>query len=163
MDDVGAVLVAGVIGAAVALWGVFSQRAISRRRATLDLISRSEADKDMLAARQRFIELAKADGGLAPFAEEAREKDPDTYKIRLVLNEFELISIGIQRGVVDYELYALWFRSGTVKYWSHARPFVIRLRERTSNDMFYHEFEELARWLGGARKPRRYWWWGKIR
>src|ERR1700737_2653134 len=98
MTPVEAAFVTGGIAALIAIWGVLTQRQIARRRATLDHIARSEADGDIIAARRKFIELAKAPGGLAAWADEDKEKTDETLKILLVLNEFELISIGIQRG-----------------------------------------------------------------
>jgi Domain of unknown function (DUF4760) len=145
MNEVGAVLLVGFVAATIAVWGIVSQRAVARSRATLDVILHSEADGDLIAARKRFIELAKGSGGLAPWADEAQEKSDQTQTIRLVLNEFELISIGIQRGIIDYELYKRWYRSGVIQHWKHAAPFVTALRARTGNDALYHEFEELCR------------------
>src|SRR6185312_4651118 len=105
MNDVGAILVSAGVAGIIAMWGIVSQRAITRRRTTLEFISRGDADKDIIQARQKFIELARSNGGLRAHAEEECEKNEDTQKIKLVLNEFELVSIGIQRGVIDYELY----------------------------------------------------------
>ena len=163
MNDVGAILFTGTAAVAVAVWGVISQRAITRRRATIELMAAAEADKDVIDARRKFIELARADGGLAVYAEEGKEKDADTQSIRLVLNSFELVAIGIQRGVIDYKLYKLWFRGGVIQYWMFAEPFVKRLRQRTSNKALYHEFEELARWIQDekVKTPRRWKWYGK--
>src|SRR5690606_24978593 len=103
-------------------------------------------------------------GGLRPFAEEECEKNEDTQRIKTVLNEFELVAIGIQRGVIDYELYRRWYRSGVTKYWMFSKPFVERLRERTANKALYHEFEELARWMANEKPktPKRWAWIGKF-
>lgn len=161
MDEVGAVLITGGVAALIALWGVASQRALARRRATVDYITRLESDKDVLEANQRFIELAKAPGGLAPYAEEDREKEPDTQKIKVVLNTYELVAIGVQRGVMDFELYKRWHCGGVLRYWGYAKPFAERLRERTGNQALYHEFEVLARWMGNG-KPRRWKWWSHV-
>lgn len=155
MTHVTAVLIVGFVAAAVALWGIFSQRALARRKATLDVILRSEADGDLIAARKFFIQLAKAPGGLATWADVSNENTDEAQAIRLVLNEFELISIGIQRGIIDYELYRRWYRSGVIRHWSHAAPFVTALRARTGNDALYREFEEMCRWMNENRMPRR--------
>jgi Domain of unknown function (DUF4760) len=72
-----------------------------------------------------------------------------------------LISIGIQGGIIDFELYKRWNRSGVIQYWKHAAPFVHQLRQRTSNMALYHEFEELARWMQGETMPKRGRWIGK--
>lgn len=158
--NVGVFLFASLAAALIAAWGVVTQRAIARRRATLDYIAKTESDAAIISARKKFIELAKDPGGLAPWAEAAKESTDEVQKIRTVLNDFELISIGIQRGIIDYELYRRWLRSGTLRYWNHAAPFVLHLRGRLEDEMIYHEFEELVRWLRENRKPRRGRWIG---
>jgi hypothetical protein len=109
-------LFVGIWGALIAAWGVISNRAIARRKATLDLITSQERDGDIIKARTAFIALARKNGGLASYAEIDREPDEETQSIRTVLNEFELISIGIQRGIIDFELYKRWNRSGVIQY-----------------------------------------------
>ena len=145
----------GVVAALIAIWGVVTQRSVARRRATLDLISALERDRDVIEARRKFIALAKAPGGLAPYADADKEPTHEAQSIRLILNEFELIAIGIQRGIVDYELYKRWNRSGAIMVWNYAAPFVMTLRARTSNDAIYHEFQEMVRWLKGEIMPKR--------
>jgi Domain of unknown function (DUF4760) len=151
----GAFLFVGILAALIAVWGVTTQRAIARRRATLDYISKGLGDRDLIEAHQKFIELAKEPGGLAPWAEEDKEKTDEAQKIRTVLNEFELIAIGVQLGIIDFELYVRWFRSGVIRYWRHAAPYVFSLRSRLENDAMYHEYEEMVRWLRDNRMPRR--------
>jgi hypothetical protein len=48
-----------ILAAAIAIWGIITQRAIARRRAKFDHIARTEADKDHIEARKKFKELAK--------------------------------------------------------------------------------------------------------
>ena len=156
----GIALFIGVFAGVIAIWGVATQRSIARRRATLDHIAKSESDGDVIRARRKFIELAKAEGGLATWAEPNKEPSEEVQAIRIVLNEFELIAICIQRGIIDYELYRRWNRSGTIKYWTHAAPFVHHLRSRLENELIYHEFEEMVRWMKGESIPRRGRWLG---
>ena len=162
MDIVGAVLVSGGVGAGVAIWGLLSQRAITRRKTTFDHIAASDRDGDVIGARNKFIELAKKQGGLAPWADESKEQTDEVQSIKLVLNEFELVAIGIQRGIVDAELYKRWFRSGVIRHWQHAEPFVSVLRARTGNPALFHEFQEMARWFQDDKMPHRRWWIGRF-
>ena len=134
MNDVGAVFITGGVAAVIAIWGVWSQRAITRRQVTLNHISHLESDRDMIEARKRFVELAKAPGGLAIWAEADREQTEEALAIGRILNSYELISIGIQRGILDYRLFERWQRSSTIKYWERGAPFVMRIRERLNND-----------------------------
>lgn len=163
MFEVGAILVAGVLATAAAVWGVVSQRSIARCRATIEFIARSEADGDLIQARRAFIQLAKAPSGLAVWAAEDKEQTEQAQAIKLVLNEFELISIGIQGGIIDFELYKRWHRQGTLAYWRNALPFIAALRDRTGNAALFHEFEEMVGWMKEEKLPRRSWkerrWW----
>jgi hypothetical protein len=70
----GAFLFIGIVAAIIAVWGVTTQRAIARRRATLDYISKGLGDRALLEAHRKFIELAKDPAGLAPWAAEERRK-----------------------------------------------------------------------------------------
>ncbi len=153
MNEVGAVFLTGGIASLIAIWGVLSQRAIARRQVTLDHIAHLESDRDIIEARKRFVELAKAPGGLAKWAEADQEQTEEALAIGRILNSYELISIGIQRGIIDYELFKRWHRASVLKYWERGAPFVMRIRERLSNDMFFHEFEQMTGWFKENRKP----------
>ncbi len=160
MSQASATLIVGFVAALIAIWGVWTQRAIARRRATFDHISRTEADADFIAARRKFVELARSGEGLVKWADKDKEKTEEAQSIKLVLNDFELVAIGIQRGIIDEEFYKRWFKSSVVQYWGHAQPFVAELRRRTSNGMLYYEFEQMAGWFDENKPPRRSRRWG---
>jgi Domain of unknown function (DUF4760) len=162
MTQIQAVLISTCVATLIAIWGVLSQRAIARRRATIDLITRNEADHDLIKGYQKHIELALAPEGLAKWADVAKEKTVETQTIRLILNQYELVAIGIQLGILDYKFWRRWGRSTTIRSWKHASPFVLKLRERLSNPAIYHEFEELALALEGDKMPKRNWWVGRF-
>jgi hypothetical protein len=153
MNEVGAVFVTGAIASLIAIWGVLSQRAITRRQVTLDHITHLESDRDIIEARKRFVELAKENGGLAIWAEPDQEQTTEALAIGRILNSYELISIGIQRGIIDFELFKRWHKTSAIKYWERGAPFVMRIRERLGNDMFFHEFEEMVGWFKDEKKP----------
>ncbi len=155
MNEVGAVFVTGAIAAVIAIWGVLSQRAIARRQATLDHISHLESDRDIIEARKIFVELSKKPGGLAVWADSNKEQTTEALAIGRILNSYELISIGIQRGIIDFELFKRWHRSSAIKYWERGAPFVMSIRNRLSNDMFFHEYEEMVGWLKADKRPPR--------
>ena len=153
MNEVGAVFVTGVVASLIAIWGILSQRAITRRQATLDHITHLESDRDIIEARKIFVELAKKPGGLAVWAEENKEQTEQALAIGRILNSYELISIGIQRGIIDFELFKRWHKTSAIKYWERGAPFVMLIRKRLGNDMFFHEFEEMVGWFKGVKKP----------
>ena len=163
MSEVGAILLSGGVAAIIAIWAVFTHRAIARRVLTFQHIADSEADRDLIAARKMFIELSREEGGLTKWAEKSAEGTVEQQSVRLVVNWFENIAIGIQRGVIDYKFFRLWFRSATITHWDLASPFVNHLRNRVHNKMLFHEFEEMAKWMNDEKKPTRYWWVGLIK
>jgi hypothetical protein len=151
----------GGIAALIAIWGVISQRQIARRRATLDYISSSKSNRELIAARRKFVDIAKA-GGLDSWAAENKEQTPEAQTIAEVLNQYELIAVGIQFGILDYSLYRRFSRSVTIRFWNHGHPYIVSLRNRLNNDMIYHEFEEMVKWFTGKKRPKRHWLWGKF-
>jgi hypothetical protein len=151
-------LLVGFVAASIAVWGILTQRAIARRRATFDHISKTEADADFIQARRTFIELAKQKDGLSPWSSEDCEKTAEVQAIKLILNDFELIAIGVQRGIIDFEFYKRWHRSGVLRHWAYAKPFVEGLRRRTSNSALFHEFEQLAAWMDEKHQRRLSFW-----
>lgn len=158
--DMGAVVIGGVT-AAIAVWGIFTQRAIAARKTTIEFLARSELDHDLIAARKKFITLSKL-GGLVPYAAADKEQSDEVEAIRIVLNEFELVAIGIQRGILDYTTYQRWMKSAAIHFWNHALPFVTELRGRTNNPRLYSEFEVMVGWLKEGTAPRRNFWIGRL-
>lgn len=155
-------LISGVIGgvtAIIAIWGVVTQRQIARRRATLDHMSRSESDVALIAAKKKFHELARYSGGLAQWADEDKVKSEEAQKVLFVLDHCELISIGIQRGILDYKIYRMCSRSAIIRVWDDAHPFITTLRNRVQNQVLFHEFEKMANWLK-TKMPYRILWRG---
>jgi hypothetical protein len=154
LTDAQAILLTGFLAAVIAVWALFSQRAITRRQVTFEHIARLEADGDSIKARLKVAELTVA-GNLAQWAAATHDQSPERQALTTRFNEFELLAIGIQRGIIDFELYKRWFKSGTVRAWHNALPFVMALRNRVNNHMLYYEFEVLAKWLENDTKPPR--------
>jgi hypothetical protein len=119
-----------------------------------------EKDESLLRAKKRFNELTKEDGGLAKWADEKNWASDQTEAIRVVLNQFELVAVGVQRGILDLEIYRRWYKSGVLRHWAQAAPFVMAMREKLNNPMVFYEFEQLVLWLRDYKTPRRSWWRG---
>lgn len=152
------VLIPSAVAAIIAIWGVISHRAMVRRRATLDHLAGNNVDRDMLRAQKKFIELAKAPGGLAMWAEPENESRPEVEYIRLILNDFELISTSIQFGIMDFDFLKRQSAGTIQRYWRAAAPFVHALRDRIGSDSVYIEFETLNDWISQNKRPRRNIW-----
>lgn len=143
LTSMGPILV-GCLAASVAVWGIRTQRTIALKRATLDVILRSESDKDIIDAHACFNRLARSNGGLATFAEEDHQGSRETESIRIILNQYEIIAIGIKQGILDEDLYYEWFGTGLLRHWRYAQPFILRIRQRVDSDKPFAAFEELV-------------------
>jgi hypothetical protein len=161
LTEAQAIILTALVAALIALWGLFSQRAIARRQCTFEHIARGECDGDLLRARRAFRALARGEGGLAKWAAAEHEQSDEAQCIFTVINEFELVAIGIQRGIIDFELFARWFKTGTVNKWNEAAPFVTIMRQRRGQSLYY-EFEQMVGWFNDNKMPRRVWWFGWI-
>jgi hypothetical protein len=163
LNEVQAVFITAAFAALIAFWGVFSQRAITARQTTIQYLRASEQDNEMVMARRAFQELAREPSGIAKWGTAKRAQSPEAIAIRTVLNDYELIAIGIERGTMDDLTYQRWFRSAVVKDWRQASPYIMAVRNRTGNDALFHEFEEMARrYRDGKGLPHRRIFWAKF-
>ncbi len=113
MTDVGwygplATVAVGFLGACIAGYSIFTQRAIARKRAAIDVFLKTETDEKMIKAWAAFVEgvVALKDNSedLSDFAETVCYRN-----IRSYLNIHELIAVGISTGVFDEEVcFAYW-------------------------------------------------------
>lgn len=140
INETQAVIGAAATAAAFALWGIFSQRDITARQTTIQYIRDGERDHDMEGSIRLFHELARKPEGLAKWAAEEHSQSDETRAIRMVLNEYELVAIGIERGILDDITYRRWHRSAVIRNWRLAAPYVFAVRSRTGNDALFHEF-----------------------
>ena len=157
-----AVLGTALGAAIIAIWGVLSQRATTRRSHTMSHMNLVDTDKDMILARQTFIKEAQKPEGLTPWADPGKEHTAECQAIRLVLNDFELVSVGIQFGIIDYTFYKRYNYGTVIRYWYAAAPFVYSIRGQLKSNTVYHEFEELFRWMENGRPRKRGFWLKKI-
>jgi hypothetical protein len=158
--EVAAALVAAALGGVIAVWAIYSQRAITRRQVTLEMLSENESEGTRTGNRQKYRQLARDPQILQTYAQ-ADKEDTEEYQVVVRrLNEYELISIGIQRGIIDFEIYKLWWKSGTVRAWRDCKPFIETLRHRQRNDKLFYEFEMMVGWFEHDSRPARSRWWG---
>ncbi|MBB5744658.1 DUF4760 domain-containing protein [Brevundimonas variabilis] len=169
-SDPQATLFIGYLGAAVALtaaliaiWGVYSQRVLTRRQTTIQHIAALRADSSIQATVQKFIELSRGNQNLAKWADEENIGKEETLAIIAVLNDYELIAVGIQQGIYEYDLVKCFSKSTIIRFWSAAHPFVIALRNRTKVPTIWQEFEKLNGWVSGKQSPFKALWWVGIR
>ena len=137
------------------IWGVVTQRIIARRTTTVQHISNLLNDHDYIKARKQFIEIATSDTKLLPYAKEDCDDHDGEAAIDLVLNNYELIAIGIQRGILDYKTVRRYARAIIIKHYDAAAPYIERLRAESKNPQYYEEFQTMRNWMSDNKvKPK---------
>jgi len=143
-------LFAGVI----AFWGILVQRAIARRRATLEFIRHMESDSDFLKANKIFVKLIRSEN-IVNYAREENIDKEEAQAIKIILNQFELASIGIQNGILDYDMFKMWCKVWVIETHNNVAAFIDELRRRTSNKNLYREFQHMKECMEKGKRMRR--------
>ena len=147
------------IGSAIAIWGVYSQRVLTRRQTTVQHLACLMADGTIQANRRVFIEQSRNGQSLAKWAEKEKIGDPETLSIIAILNDYELIAAGVKRGIYEYDLIKAFEKSTIEKFWGAAHPFILIIRARNGKATLWQEFEQLHDWVSGKTNPRVMLWW----
>lgn len=146
------VVITALIASLVAIWGVVSQRLISRRKATADLIFTIANDRDSIQAQNQFAKSKEA-GDLESYANPGKTICDEARKIQLILNNYENVAIGIKRGTLDYNIIKDNWRSSIIYHWENGEAFIIKSRRETSQATLWKEFEVLYGWVKDDKKP----------
>jgi hypothetical protein len=161
--DAATVLVA-LITASIALWAIYSQRIVSRRRGTLEYLSSILNDHDYIKAHKIFVTIANSE--MLPDFVDRDISNIDVQKLNLtkeelleahssidlVMNNFELISIGLQRGVLDYMVIRHYMRTIIVTHWIAAQPYILKLQVNPKYGEVFVEFRLLYGLMVGTEK-----------
>lgn len=164
---VGATLVGAVI-VAVCTWRV--HHIVERRRLTYDTILRKYWDVDYVIARKRLNEYRKDLKRLRNLEEffnpPNHDDNPKYFRknvfakprefISVILNDYELLSIGIANGVIDERIVKSLMYGSVMSDWMTFARFIRLLRDESANPRIYIEFEKLyERWKVNPPNPKR--------
>jgi len=166
-NEVSAVLVTALIAAVIAVWGVMSQRALAARQATILHLARWEADRELLKARVSFDRALRAEGGLGVWAAPANKSSSELQDILTVLNEYELTAVGLQRGILDLEIFIRICRTRTIQDCKASAGFIHNLEQRVSSEAqrpvkLFAEFRDLAEMLEDPKRSKRSYFWSRF-
>jgi hypothetical protein len=139
-----------------AIYSVYSQREVARKRAAVDFFLKTDMDEKMFdmyrASRSAFQLLSM---GVPPNGFDGFIKTDDYEKVYKYLNVHELLAVGIHKDVFDdYVAYAFWSDALIADY-QDAEGLIAYIRE-TPGEGSHSTFEDLEklyrRWR--ARKAR---------
>ena len=127
-----------------ALLTIHNHRRVARTQLAFSTFSRTAWDEDFLKARNVFLSLRNDSNGLIEWAKKEHESSDNVASIKAILNDYELISIGIESGILDEAFYFNLIRGALLEDWSAAKPFVEEIRRRYHYDQYFQGFQELA-------------------
>ena len=110
-----------------------------RLASTLDLLIRMSTNQHWLENRQLFVGLRDTKEGLK---KHAGENSKEALAIRAMLNQYELIAVGIGNGILDEKMFRTYYRGTVVKDWLASVQFIDE--ERKENDRYWIELQHLA-------------------
>lgn len=138
--------------ASVAIWGVITQRQISRRKSTFDYLTAINNNPQWIAAVDQFANSVE-DGTLEMLANSGELTSGPARKIQHILNNYENVSVGIQYGVLDFKIVRDNWRSNIKYHWTKGQPFICKMRDGTNTSSLFTEFEALHNWMSNNKKP----------
>lgn len=145
-------LSAGAIIIAAA-FGAWWQRRIARQTLTINTIERQLWDGDYIATRAKFINArdSKTADDLRELASKDNAKSDEAAAVRSILNNYELLSLGIMTGVLDEAIYKRYFRKTFITDYELSKPFIDGVRARSPRA--YKEYTTLyEKWRENGSK-----------
>lgn len=141
-----------------AFFGVWTNRLLTRRRATLDLIERAESTK-FYQDRYQLFRRHREQGTLTTLHLSNYDEQNREYDFVLdFLNHYELVALGIRQKILDEKFYKRWMRSVFIRDWDAATKFIEKERWVKIEDKWYYRrnffehFEHIAiKWGATAR------------
>jgi len=134
-----AVIVSAIGIIATIIWN----RAMIKRRATLDMLL-SEQTSELLLKMTSDLRQAQFRNDLISYAEQDKWYMPDACFLPSTLNRYDLMAIGISEGIIDRKLLKKYWRATFVRTWIGCKDSVRRRREIRDDPALYLDFENLA-------------------
>nr|WP_298891755.1 DUF4760 domain-containing protein [uncultured Acinetobacter sp.] len=160
---------------------ISSSRITARERATLDTILDDNKDEslnhskqvilifnedpkkyyaakgDSESQRDTLAQLMSIDSGTKNKIGENEKLTNGEAEIRAhmltVLNRYEFYAIGLNKNLLDEEMFKRMYCSTMLKFWGICNPAVSQLRETVKKDTLFKEYETLAnRWKSNSLK-----------
>ncbi|MFT0140745.1 DUF4760 domain-containing protein [Alcanivoracaceae bacterium MT1] len=148
----GAVFLSAVIGGFIALKSIKKQQEIARRRATLDVILRSESETEYLKAYAVFRSEIECDRGLEHLIDARSDAERSTKRaVDTFLNHYELIAIAIEKNILDDHFYKLWMKTAYIRHFDQAKGYIDALRTSGSPNAFTEYEKRVEAWRNGIR------------
>jgi len=126
----------------VAMLGVWSARASTRQRATLDMIEKVESTPHYKTLHAVFSYHRRQDTFDRLHDPQEAKDSEERQAVLDYLNHYELVAIGVCREILDEAIYRDWMRGPFVRDWNAAARFIQRERwkwDEAARSWHYHD------------------------
>jgi hypothetical protein len=128
-----------------AIYSVYSQRELARKRAAFDVFLKTETDERMLTAYDNFhtgIIAMREASSIHEFCTSEATRSHYLW-IRKYLNVHELVAVGIKKHVLDHDVCYEYWGDALMNGYSDAKPVVDYVRARPRNKYTYRDLGTL--------------------
>jgi hypothetical protein len=148
------VMVSAAASITAAFFGFRVTRSVARMRATLDLIEKAESTDYYRSLTKTFSRLRRGKG-FAHLNNPLEKDREERLQLIAYLNHYEIVAIGIRRGILDDDTYREWISGTLVRDWNAVAAYVQRERWKWDAEaqawlyaeQIYEAFQTLAtRW-----------------
>jgi hypothetical protein len=135
-----------VLGVAAASFAIVTQRSISKRKNTLDVIMQFESDPVYRAAVRTYRQFREGRITVDALLEPRTDAD-QTYKdhMNTFWNWHEAVALGIRRDTLDDEILMRWWGEPMVVTWNHSVVAINRFRKVNNTKRQFKNYEVVAR------------------
>jgi hypothetical protein len=135
------IIVVGLIGTLIAYRTVLVNRAIARRRSSIDVFIKTQMDQPMIDA---YIAFRTASAALANQPDiNAFAETPDYHAMRAYLDIHELIAVGIYNGTLDRKVCHRYWGDILTVVFRDARRVIEHAKSQPSGKDTYSNLERL--------------------
>lgn len=141
-----------LISMSVALTAFIYTRRANRRRATLDMVMKTLLDAETQRQYRKFREIVLRSQDpddcfkIISLAEDDQRASEDRRALLQQLNVYELMALGIRRGLFDEALYKRWYHNQFMADYEGAQEFVQKMQE-TKASIYCEATALYAAWL----------------
>lgn len=136
-----------VISAFGAIWAIYHNGKMSKRRATVDVIIQENQDAVLRDAKTTIFRVLKETSLIELYKNETNRGNKHRDMLLVILNRYEFIAQGIRSGAFEEKIYKRMQYSSIMKMWKMSKPLIEEIRRIEERDTLYQEFQWLAtRW-----------------
>ena len=124
----------------------------TRKRTTFDTLNKKQWDKDYILCRKIFFNATEKSPN--SLLDEINKEKKETRKqsmvsvetaTRLIMNDYELMFIAIETGILDENIIKSWRKSSIIRDYQRTKAFVEWIRAENNNNKIYEIFQKYAR------------------